>query len=232
MQRIYELGRWLSTLPYENITKREAGEPRGPDRILEASDQNGTGGTCFSLVNLANRRARNMNLDPKFYLGDRPDGENRHCVIGFPDQGVFLDPGYLCFNPLPLNPQKITRIQRPQNILQLEPIDDHRIKMQTERKNQLTWRYTLVTEPVSRDQFERAWRSSFNWYSVMNSYVMTRLREDDMLLYLNGRLESISRKKRKTISLPDDRPASHYLAGLFGLDRRLLEDANLKVDFE
>lgn len=227
---IVELGQKLSTLPYENITKRRSDEPRGPSRIRRERREMGAGGTCFSLVNLAAEEARNRGLDPKFYLGDRPDGEDRHCVLGFPSANVFLDPGYLCFEPLPLHPETTIRLERPQNILQLEPVERGRLEVYTERKHQLTWRYTLNTEPVPRDRFERAWRDSFDWESSMSSEVMTRQRENDMLLYLNGRLESISREERQRLTLPPDTNSRDYLAELFGVSPQLVEAADLELE--
>lgn len=229
-QAILALGHWLSTFPYENITKHHRGEPRSPHEITSERKTRGAGGTCFSLVNLAATRAReDFKLTPKYYLGNRPQGDNRHCVIGFPEEGVFLDPGYLCFDPLPLQPNQTYRINRPQNILQLDPIDDGKVKVQTERKGQLTWRYTLKTDPVNRDRFERAWKDSFRWETFQNSYVMTRQRDQDMLLYLNGRLESISREERTLITPPDHSSDSEVLANCFGVNRELVEEANLTI---
>lgn len=229
-ETVVELGRKLSAIPYENLTKRQSEEPRGPSRIRRERREIGAGGTCFSLVNLAAEEARKAALEPRFYLGDRPDGENRHCVLGFPSTGVFLDPGYLCFEPLPLHPETTVRVERPQNVLQLEPVERSRLEVHTERKNQLTWRYTLTTEPISRDRFERAWRNSFGWESSMSSQVMTRLREDDMLLYLNGRLESISRDERRRLTLPSDTSPRDYLAELFGISPELVEAADLDLE--
>jgi hypothetical protein len=195
--------------------------------------QRGAGGTCFSLVNLAVNKAREeYGLTAKYYLGDRPKGDDRHCVIGFPDEGVFLDPGYLCFEPLPLNLESTFRHQRPQNILQLDPVADNKIKIETERKGQLTWRYTLKTEPVSRDRFERAWKNSFEWETFRTSIVMTRQRENDMLLYLNGRLESISRQERKRITPPDTMTDYDFLADRFGVGQELIEQADLRIQSE
>lgn len=229
-ERILELGHELSGIPYENLTKRQSEEPRGPSRIRRERREIGAGGTCFSLVNYAAQRARELGLNPRFYLGDRSDGENRHCVIGFPATDVFLDPGYLCFEPLPLHPETTARIPRPQNVLQLDPTEEERLDVYTERKNQLTWRYTLRIQPVSRDRFERAWRNSFDWTSSMSSQVMTRLREDDMLLYLNGRLESISRDERRRLTLPSDSNPRDYLADLFGVSPELVEAAKLDLE--
>jgi hypothetical protein len=232
-QKILALGQWLSTFPYENVTKHDAGEPRGPVRLQNEWKERGAGGTCFSLVNLAVKKARDeYGLSPRYYLGDRPKGEDRHCVIGFPQEGVFLDPGYLCYGPLPLNPEDTYRLQRPQNILQLDPIDPDRLKIQTERKGQLTWRYTLKTDPVTRDRYERAWENSFNWDTFRGSYVMTRQREDDMLLFLNGRLESISREERRRITAPEDTPEHVFLADLFGISPELAERGELTLENE
>lgn len=230
-QKIVALGQWLSTFPYENVTKHDSGEPRGPAEMQEQWERRGAGGTCFSLVNLAATKAREeYNLDPKYYLGDRPKGEDRHCVIGFPAHDVFLDPGYLCYGPLPLTPDETYRLERPQNILQLDRVEANRVKVQTERKSQLTWRHTLKTQPVSRDRFERAWKNSFRWDTFRESYVMTRQRENDMLLFLNGRLESISREERRRITTPDDTSDHEFLADLFGISPELAERTELTLE--
>lgn len=226
LQKIIKLGRWLSAFPYENLTKRRTMHPRDPERLVKERDDLGAGGTCFSLVNLAAHRARELDLDPKYYLGDRPDGENRHCVIGFPDPGVFLDPGYLCFSPLPIRPDGSFRRERVHNTLVLEPHPERRLKVYTERKGQKTWRYTLKGFPIERDQFEQAWKESFSWGSVMESEVMTRLTDDGMLLYLNGNLEKITQNERRTISLPEGSTLIE-LSEWFGLDPKLLEDLTL-----
>ncbi|MFB6355030.1 MAG: hypothetical protein ABEJ65_00750 [bacterium] len=227
LQTIQQLGNWLARFPYENVTKLDSASPRNADRVLREFDRSGTGGTCFSLVNLALKRARNKDLTPRVYLGDRPDGEARHCVIGFPRKDVFLDPGYLCYTPLPLHPVETTRITRPQNTIHLEPVDDTHLKIMTERKNQRTWRYTLTTEPVTQSTFQKAWEESFGWKSVMSSRVLTRQRENDMLLYLNGRLESIHRERRRRLEPPQDQPHHRYLAELFNIQPTLLEDLSI-----
>jgi hypothetical protein len=229
-ERIIALGQWLSEFPYENLTKHNEGSPRDPQQIRTARENLGAGGTCFSLVNLAAYKAeKDYGLFPRYYLGDRPRGKNRHCVLGFPAEGVFLDPGYLCFDPLPLKPKNTVRYQRPQNILQLDPVEDGKVKVQTERKGQLTWRYTLKTEPIGRERFERAWEDSFNWESFRQSNVMTRQRDQDMLLYLNGRLESISRDERSIITPPSDNSDAKVLSELFGVHRELIEEADLTI---
>lgn len=228
--RIRKLGRWLSRYPYENLTKRERGTPRDPGVIIEERESLGAGGTCFSLVNLGEERARSLGLNPRFYLGERPGGTDRHCVLGFPDEGVYIDPGYLCFEPLPLHPSPGFHLVRPHNILHLVPESDERLKVSTERKGQRTWRYTLYTQPVDRDRFERAWLDSFDWESVMNSVVLTRLRERDMLCYLNGRLESITLEKRTRLDPPSDVRVSRYLGELFGLNPDLIEEWDLSIE--
>lgn len=230
IQEIVDIGRWLSTFTYENLTKRSAGHPRAREIVLNEQEEYGTGGTCFSIVNLAEHRAREQGLEPRFYLGDRPDGEARHCVIGFPRAGVFLDPGYHCFRPLPLAPTSDRHIVRAHNTLNLEPIDDDRLKISTSRKGQSTWRYTLVTRPVDRTTFETAWQESFGWQSVMNSRVLTRLRGNELLLYLNGRLESITRENRSRIEVPSDYADAELLSELFGLSQDYIQTHNLTID--
>lgn len=230
IESIIALGEWLSKFPYENISKRFRQEPRGPVEMKEAWRKRSAGGTCFSLVNLGAAKANNdFNLEPRYYLGDRPRGENRHCVLGFPKAGVFLDPGYLCFGPLPLSPENVYRLKRPQNILQLNPMAENRLKVQTERKEQLTWRYTLKNHPVSRDRFESAWKESFHWDSFTDSFVMTRQRDNDMLLYLNGTIESISRDRRKKIIPPEKTSEKDFLSKKFGVGHELIEQANLEI---
>lgn len=150
-------------------------------------------------------------------------------MIGFPRERVFIDPGYLCFNPLPLQPDTHQRFVRPHNLLHLEIKDSTHLNISTERKGEKTWRYTLNTKPVDRSQFEKAWRESFGWKSVMNSRVLTRIREQDMILYLNGRLESITRDKRSQLTVPTDRNQSTYLSQLFGLDKTLIQKFKLEL---
>ncbi len=227
---IRKLGAWLGRFPYENLTKRESASPRDPGIILEERERLGAGGTCFSLVNLAAEEARKRGLQPRFYLGERPDGPDRHCVLGFPDQGLFLDPGYLCFEPLPLDPPEGFHLVRPHNILHLEPDGFDALRVSTERKGQRTWRYTLRTSPAGRDRFERAWVDSFQWESVMNSVVLTRLRDRDMLCYLNGRLESVSRQERSSLRAPPEMEDSRYLGNLFGINPDLIEEWELTID--
>jgi len=150
-------------------------------------------------------------------------------VIGFPNQRVFLDPGYLCFKPLPLLPETDRSIVRPHNVLHLEINDPTHLIISTERKGQKTWRYTLHTEPVDRSQFETAWRESFGWKSVMNSHVLTRIRNDDMIIYLDGRLESVTREHRTQLSVPEGTTETSYIAELFGLDETLIREYKLEI---
>ncbi len=228
-QKIIQLGQWLEQFPYENLSKRQKMKPRDVDVVAEERKQFGAGGTCFSLVNLGAYRAEKMGLTPRYYLGDRPDGPVRHCVLGFPERGVFIDPGYLCYRPLPLNLKKHIALVRQHNILHLFPEGPDRIKLETERKNQRTWRYTLNCEPVGRERFEEAWLDSFNWYTVMDSVCLTRLRSNDMLCYLNGRLESVTRNERREISPPPEIEIDRYLARLFRVDPDLMEEWDLSL---
>lgn len=215
---IRRLGRWLSSLPYENLSKRSASGPRTPSEVLEGFKQSGLGGTCFSLVRLAYERARDWNLNPAYYLGDRPTGENRHCVLGFPDRGVFLDPGYLTFEPVPLRPERTLTIVRSFNTLVLRPEPPGRLRIETRRKGQDTWRFTLKSQPVSAERFQAVWRASFGWDPVMESRVMTRRTDSGMLVYLNGRLEHITREERTRLSVPENRSAGRFLSERFGMD--------------
>lgn len=228
--KINQLGHWLSTFTYENLTKLDRGEPRDAGLVLSEQQEIGAGGTCFSIVNLADKKAREQGLEPRFYLGERPDGEARHCVIGFPREGLFLDPGYLCFNPLPLHPETDSHFVRPHNTLHLERVDSHHLKISTERQGQKTWRHTLTTQPVARQTFEQAWTESFGWKSVMNSRVLTRLRDKDMIIYLNGRLESIRRDQRERLEVPDHRRDTEYLSELFDVQESLLKEWDLTID--
>lgn len=228
--RILKLGRWLEKFPYENLSKRSQMKPRDVDIVYQERKEFGAGGTCFSLVNLGAYKADKMGLKPRYYLGDRPDGPGRHCVLAFPEDRVFLDPGYLCYQPLPLEFRDNIAIVRPHNTLHLIPEGSDRIRISTERKGQKTWRYTLNCSPVGRDQFEEAWQDSFNWYTVMDSVCLTRLRRQDMVCYVNGRLESVSREKRCKIQLPAGVKKDQFLARLFRVDPALMEEWDLPIN--
>ncbi|MGM0380411.1 MAG: hypothetical protein ACQEP7_00315 [bacterium] len=227
--QIVKLGRWLEQFPYENLSKRKIMKPRDVDVVYQERKDFGAGGTCFSLVNLGAYKARKMGLKPRYYLGDRPDGDGRHCVLAFPEEEVFLDPGYLCYQPLPLEFRDSIALVRPHNTLMLTPEGKNRIRVSTRRKGQETWRYTLNCSPVGRARFEEAWKDSFNWYTVMNSVCLTRLRENDMICFLNGRLQSISREERKNIELPRDTDPHRFLARLFRVDPDLMEEWDLEI---
>ncbi|MBN2339133.1 MAG: arylamine N-acetyltransferase [Acidobacteria bacterium] len=192
----------FARLPYENVTKilkhAACGTPekarRAPEEVLADHKAWGTGGTCFSLTATLLCLVRALGWRAAPILADRPYGPDTHCALVVWIDGVphLVDPGYLIFDPLPLEPGGDREFTRGRGRLDLSPDGaGGRIGLATIRGGTRTHRLTYKTAPVDRAQFHRAWDASFGW-EMMRYPLLVRAAESGHV-YVRGSMLQITR---------------------------------------
>ena len=196
--------------PYENATKLVAGRRRSPDEMIRDHRAHGAGGTCFDLVNLFHRMARDAGLDARLALADRTYGADTHCAVVVGD--TLCDPGYMQFQPLPLRDVPV-EVDTPYNRVRIVP-----------RANGWdvftngAFRYHLKRGRVSGDDFVDAWERSFEW--EMMNHLVTIVARGDRLIYLrDGHWHEFTRAGRVKREVPPE------AANELGLSREIVARA-------
>jgi len=174
LETVRRLLNGLSDVPYENLTKILSGDrERDVETLARDHLEHGTGGTCFSLVRLFLRMARERSLDAQPILADRSYGPNTHCAaVVRTEQGEILaDPGFLIHQPVRREdeqtialPHTTVRKDAEGRVFTVYP-DGHE-----------KFRYELHEEPVSDADFRDLWRASLNW-DMMNQLVVNHVVE-------------------------------------------------------
>jgi hypothetical protein len=185
-ERLTQIVRSFRKIPYENLTKIIRHD-RGPgletaEEVLSGYLDNGSGGTCFSIVNALHETLSAAGIDSHVVLADRHYGPDTHCALLTHIEGKewLLDPGYLIFEPIEL-PRGKTRA--PGGEMQWSLRGD-RIEASTVFPNGFRKiRYTLKPQRVSKDGFVDAWKRSFD-FEMMNYPVVTRILDDGRHVYL------------------------------------------------
>lgn len=185
---IYLLGNILnkfSSIPYENATKiiKSDSSPdfyedfRFPMELVTDYLTSGTGGTCFSLVNLFKTLLDTCGFQSDLILADRHYGENTHTavIVRCKDDIYLADPGYLIFTPLRLSEERSVTYNTGFSDLLIEPIFNGRFfdVYSLNKDGTKKFRYRLKNEKINRDIFLEAWRKSFE-FEMMNYLVITK----------------------------------------------------------
>jgi hypothetical protein len=165
---------------------------------------------------------------PKLLLGHKKYVKNAHCALSIVDSGteLFLDPGYLIFDPLPI----------PPNIPQLNkttfPLQPNWVRLERDNENLSLWtgvaneaakfRFYFPLKGCSMQEFNLAWEESYTGES-MKYLVFNKLdkKTSTQYYYQNGKLltRTPSGAVQRKIESED---RVELLAGIFGLDRDLL----------
>ena len=204
----------FAELPYENLTKiialAEGGKLRGPEQVMTEHLALGTGGTCFSLVELLRSLASAAGFPCRPAMAHMRHGANIHCVLLCETaSGTFVvDPGYLLPRPMPLAREagavKAPRLGEARVVRagSLGPvpagIPDGELDLYTIEPEGPLWRYRIDPHPPTPAEFEAHWRASFAM-PAMRSLLCTRRTPGDEILYLhNHKLRHRSAEGKRT----------------------------------
>ena len=206
---------------YENLTK-----------ILRIDSDGGN--TCFGLTMRLHNELVKLGYTPKLLLGHKKFIKNVHCALTIIDNGMelFLDPGYLIFDPLPV----------PPNIPQLNqttfPLQPNWVRLERDGENLSLWtgvakepakfRFYFPLQGVSMQEFNLAWEKSYEGES-MKYLVLNKLDKkiNTQYYYQNGILliRTPNSAERQEIA-PLKRMG--VLHDIFGISIDLLNDFSKK----
>lgn len=225
----------FAELPYENLTKiialaeGGAGSPRlrRPEQVMADHLALGTGGTCFSLVELLRVLATAAGLRCQPRMAHMRHGANIHCVLHCEAGGrrFLVDPGYLLPHPLPLEPEDAAiagarpgeaRVVRAGSLGPApEGIPDGELDLYTIEPEGPLWRYRIDPRPPSPAEFEAHWRASFGM-PAMRSLLCTRRDAGDEIVYLhNHKLRRRSESGKRTENVRAD--LCEQVEAIFGI---------------
>jgi hypothetical protein len=201
---------------YENLTK-----------ILRTHEEGGN--TCFGLTMRLHSELVKLGYFPKLLLGHKKHIKNAHCALSIVDNGVelFLDPGYLIFDPLPIPPNI------PQQNKTTFPLQPNWVRLERDGENLSLWtgvaneaakfRFYFPLGGCSMEEFNLAWEESYTGES-MKYLVFNKLdkKTATQYYYQNGKLlirTSTGSTQRKL----EGKEKVEVLSGMFELDKELLE---------
>jgi hypothetical protein len=205
---------------YENLTK-----------ILRVGEDGGN--TCFGLTMRLYRELVKLGYTPKLLLGHKRHVNNAHCALSIVDNGteLFLDPGYLIFDPLPI----------PPNTLQANkitfPLQPNWVRLEREGENLCLWtgvanepakfRFYFPLKGCSMQEFNLAWEESYTGES-MKYLVFNKMEKKNGIQYYyqNGKLLTRT-PSGATHQKIENENRVEILSEIFGLDKEFLSIANI-----
>jgi arylamine N-acetyltransferase len=223
-QDLATLASRFAELPYENLSKIIAlaeggvGSPRlrRPEQVMEDHLALGTGGTCFSLVELLRGLATAAGFPCHPAMAHMRHGPNIHCVLLCEAEGrsFVVDPGYLLPRPLPLEPGPVSLDGARLGSAHVVPagslgpvpagIPEGELDLYTIEPEGPLWRYRLDPRPPTFEEFESHWRASFAM-PAMRSLLCTRRDLGDEIVYLhNHKLRRRSAAGKRTENVRAD----------------------------
>jgi arylamine N-acetyltransferase len=184
----------VSHVTYENLTKilhYARGGSADRAQKLDDSHQNDLdywmgGGTCFSLTWHLYQELQAMGYYPRLLMGHKRKDRNVHCALwvridsdchtALVPTTLFLDPGYLIFDPLPV-PEVMQRNYFPlrPNVAELRRTSTNVLELWTGSVGQpLKLRFEFPCSGVDEAEFHQHWRASFH-FEMMQYPVLNRL---------------------------------------------------------
>jgi arylamine N-acetyltransferase len=222
---LHRLGQAFAALPYENLTKliKKHRLPPGPARrrlpaeVLADHLEQGTGGTCFALIELFAAVLGDLGYRCRPVLCDTRRRADSHCALLVHLDGgpTLLDPGYLVHEPLPL-PGPGQTCQRGAVSLAADPRGGFELVSYGVR------RYRLKLEAVSPRRFVALWDSSFDW-TMMNGVHVCAARESGYAYLHGSKLRLQSSVGKQTLNLRGDEV--QQIARRFGIAPGVVEQA-------
>jgi arylamine N-acetyltransferase len=235
--RLVEIARAFSFLPYENVTKIlkaarsasvRAGMRLAPE-VLEDHLRWNTGGTCFSLCNALLVILRQSGVPSFVAMADMHYGRNIHCVVIAEclERRYVLDPGYLIGHPVPLPDAGCSATLRTSmSTLIFEAEEAGTVSLYTIEAGLRKWRYRMRPWPVSDDEFSRHWIRSFS-LNTIEHVMLSRLSSSGRLYFRKNRLEEVGAGGRS--GQPVAAGESGRLSAVFGLPADLILQAHRVV---
>jgi arylamine N-acetyltransferase len=193
LEHIYQLARYFSRLPYENISKilkRDQGHAhllRLPDELLHDHLRWQLGGTCFSLTYYLCGIFTVMGYQAAPLICDLNWGSRNHAAVklSFAGQHFLVDPGYMIFAPLILDHRTArSRLSADTGVELRFDETSKRYAVYTLRNGQATRRYQFASHGISYADFARAWLESFD-QPGMDDLTLTQVKNGEML-YIQG----------------------------------------------
>jgi arylamine N-acetyltransferase len=238
-EEIRSLFSLLSQIPYENLSKAvgyrehqqtESELMKSPEALLLKHRKEGAGGTCFSLTWYLCNHLRRLGKLVYPVMCDRSYGKDTHCcaILEYEGNRYLLDPGYLAFTPLKLNPEASTCVETVYNSIRVSPKSEGRFALETTYQGERKYRFTLKDEKISEEDFFRCWRASFEWASL--TYPVVTMLKGDAHLYFQKEHLYVRRRSgsEKTWVPPEKMP--EVLKAQFGISEALTKKA-LEVFF-
>ncbi|MDR0515932.1 MAG: hypothetical protein LBH25_02695 [Fibromonadaceae bacterium] len=199
---------------YENLTK-----------ILRV-DENG-GNTCFGLTMRLYNELVALGYVPKLLLGHKKHIKNVHCALTIMDNEteLFLDPGYLIFDPLPVPPNI------PQMNKSVFPLQPNWVRLERNGENLCLWtgvanepakfRFYFPLQGTSMQEFNLAWEESYTGES-MKYLVFNKLdkKNGTQYYYQNEKL-LIRTKEGSTQRKIESEERAGLLSKIFGINEEL-----------
>jgi len=202
----FELARKIlkrfSRFPYENLSKiiklnRDFnGLPhRLPEEIIEDNLKYNLGGTCFSLTFFLKKIFDYFKFDTYIIMADMRYAKNSHTalILNYNGNKYLLDPGYLIFDPIPLDKE----VKRTSILTQLLKYDENsdRYSLWTFDGKRMVFRYSFRDSPIAFEEFIFYWTDSFHW-RTMHGICLTKM-DNDRFIYFHNRYYKIIDKNKK-----------------------------------
>lgn len=228
VDRLHDVTTAFSRIPWENLTKfliKARGEERlrMPGEVFAGFAGAGTGGTCYSLTEALAEVLVRCGWRVRPLTGHMRHGRNIHCaLLAEGAYGVYLlDPGFVV--PLPV---RLTReggaLDLPGRKLTWTPSGKGWDLHSEEEKGASQWRYHLEARVLSRDEFLRFWKDSFNATGLNSLHINLSL-PDRRLSAHNGNLRVSHGSFRENRKLASD--YANAVAETFGLDPAVAQEA-------
>jgi arylamine N-acetyltransferase len=226
--------KFLKSVPYENLSKaikrhksgKASQAPRLSSELMKECRELGTGGTCFSLSWYLYTFLKQDGIPSSLVMCDRAYGADTHCAVtvGVGEERYLLDPGFLCYHPLHIMNDSISRVETPYNSIYLEPQRDGiKYDLYTFYRNERKYRFTLKDISVPENDFMKHWNNSFS-APFMDRPVVTQLKGKKHY-YLQGlNLYIRDRSGSERVALNKDN-FSDKVNDIFGINREVNKQA-------
>lgn len=245
---IQQLCDQFAEITYENLSKilhyhqedSAQAAQRADDSFCHDLDQWMGGGTCFSMTWHLYLKLKEMGFNPRLLMGHKRTQKNVHCALrldlpsmasGVLISSLFLDPGYLIFDPLeaPLPGQRAFYPLVP-NQVELRSLvtetSSSLLQLWTgSRAQNMRLRFEFPWEGVDESSFRAFWRESFS-FDMMQYPVLNRLDRQQGIQYYYQKGNLVTRTAQGSemrFLEPSERVA--VLSQLFHLDRDLIHEA-------
>lgn len=178
---------WLRHVPFENVTKREAGAPRPPEVFWRDHDARGSGGTCFDATAACLDLLRGLGYRARPIFCALPQaGPAAHAalLVDLPDGTWLVDVGYALPQPVRLPERGLVRLATPWYDIELMRGPAGELLLFTSDGRGRRYRYRFTTRECGRANFNAAWRvTCAPGARYMRGLALGRARADHRLIF-------------------------------------------------